>query len=170
MINKLQLNDWQNLAEAVREELRECSWLLSLLDDQQKVILSRDTSALLSVNEAIEEQSNQVRVCYNKRVGLMIEASATKSLLPGSSIMDLAPDMPVVLKPLFEALTSEARSLRARINRRTSQNRRLLERASLVVSDMLNVIRPGSVTRTYGRKGRFQTYTSLKGSVVHTSV
>ncbi|MFA5257588.1 MAG: flagellar protein FlgN [Opitutales bacterium] len=170
MINNIQFKDWQGLAETIREELRECAWLLSLLDDQQRAILDRDAIALLSINESIEEQYHQVRLCHDARLNMMREASATRSLVQGASIMDLAPYMPAVLKPLFEALSGEARSLRDRIKRRTAQNHRMLERASMVVSEMLNIIRPGSVTRTYGRKGKYRTSTSLKGSVVHTAV
>jgi len=170
MINKVQFNNWQGLAEAIREELRECSWLLSLLDDQQRAILDRDTAALLSINESIVEQHHQVRVCRDARVGMMHEAGATLDMSQGASIMDLAPLMPAVLKPLFEALSGEARSLRERVRRRTVQNQRMMERASMVVSEMLNIIRPGSITRTYGRRGKYSTSTSLKGSVVHTAV
>ncbi|MBN1404415.1 MAG: flagellar export chaperone FlgN [Opitutales bacterium] len=170
MISNIQSNHWQSLAEAIREELRECAWLLSLLDDQQKAILGRDNGALLKVNEAIEEQTHSLALCNRRRIDLMLAASRSQILVPGSTIMDLAPDMPQAMKPLFEALSLEAASLRERVNRRSRQNRRLLERASGVVNELLGVVRPGSITRTYGRKGRFQTYSSLKGSVVSTAV
>ncbi len=170
MISNIQFSEWQELAESIREELRECAWLLGLLDDQQKAILDRDSGTMLRVNEAIDEQTHQVAACKRRRVDLMLKASRSAALLPGSGIMDMAADMPPSMRPLFEALSGEAASLRERLDRRARQNRRLLERATNVVGELLGVVRPGSITRTYGRKGRFQTHTSLKGSVVHTSV
>lgn len=170
MNTKGQFNGWQALAEAVREELRECAWLLSLLDQQQKAILARDNALLCEVNVSISEQSAQVRNAREARIGLMIEATSDKCLVPDSSLTDLAALMPDVVRPLFEALAREATSLRKRIKHRTEQNHRMLERFSHNAAELLDVIRPGSITRTYGRKGFYHTSTGLKGSVVRTAV
>jgi hypothetical protein len=50
MNKTVRVQDWEALAEAVREELRECAWLLSLMDRQQKTILLRDREALVDVS------------------------------------------------------------------------------------------------------------------------
>lgn len=170
MIMKGQFRDWQALAEAIREELRECAWLLSLLDKQQKAIIRREIKELAEINESVKEQTNQVAQAREARIGLMIQAAENTVLLPGSSLADLVQAMPEVARPLFDALAREAAALRKRIKHRTEQNHRMLVRASTNVSGMLEGVRPGSVTRTYGRKGNFHTSTSLRGSVVHTSV
>jgi flagellar biosynthesis/type III secretory pathway chaperone len=170
MIMKGQFRDWQALAEAIREELRECAWLLSLLDRQQKAIIRREIKALAEINESVKEQTNQVAQAREARIDLMVQAAENTVLLPGSALADLVPVMPEVVRPLFDALAKEAASLRKRIRRRTEQNHRLLERASTNVSGLLENVHPGSVTRTYGRKGNFHTSSGLRGSVVHTAV
>ena len=142
-----QFRGWQALAEAVRDELRESAWLLSLLGEQQKAILDRDADAILRSNEAIEEQLGEVHSRHEVRLTLMTDASQSDRLLPGDSIMDLAPHMPAALLPLFDALAAESRTLRTRINRKNELNRRMLERASRTTSDLLGITRPGSVTR-----------------------
>lgn len=170
MIMKGQFKDWQALAEAIREELRECAWLLSLLDKQQKAIIRRDIPALAEVNESVKEQTMQAGQAREARIAIMVRAAENTVLLSSPSLTDLVEVMPEVARPLFEALAREAASLRRRINRRTEQNHRLLERAAANNSSLLEEVRPGSVTRTYGRKGTYRTASGLRGSVVHTAV
>jgi flagellar biosynthesis/type III secretory pathway chaperone len=170
MIMKGQFKDWQALAEAIREELRECAWLLSLLDKQQKAIIRRDITALTEINESVTEQTMQAGQAREARIAIMVRAAENTVLLSSPSLSDLVEVMPEVARPLFEALAREAASLRKRINRRTEQNRRLLERAAASNSSLLEEMRPGSVTRTYGRKGTYRTSSGLRGSVVHTAV
>lgn len=170
MIMKGQFRDWQALAESIREELRECAWLLSLLDKQQKAIIRREIKALAEINESVKEQTLLARQAREARIALMVEAAENTVLLPGCSLTDLVTVMPEVARPLFDALAKEAASLRKRIRRRTEQNHRLLERATGNVSGMLEGVRPGSVTRTYGRKGTYHTSSGLRGSMVHTAV
>jgi flagellar biosynthesis/type III secretory pathway chaperone len=165
-----QFSGWKTLAEAVRDELRESAWLLSLLDDQQKAILDRDADAILRTNDAIEEQLGEVQSRHQVRLALMREASAEGRLLAGDSIKDLIPFIPAALQPLFNALTQEAITLRERINRKNELNRRMLERAASTTSELLGILHPGSVTRTYGRRGTYNTRSGLSGSVMRTAV
>jgi flagellar biosynthesis/type III secretory pathway chaperone len=169
MIMKGQFRDWQALAESIREELRECAWLLSLLDRQQKAILRHEIEAFAEIDESMKEQSSRVSQARESRLALMAEARAYAGV-DGGSLADLIPAMPEASRPLFEALAREAVSLRRRIRRRMEQNHRLLERASANVGGMLEEVRPGSVVRTYGRKGGFHTSSGLRGSMVHTTV
>ncbi|HNX04005.1 MAG TPA: flagellar protein FlgN [Opitutales bacterium] len=169
MANKGQFTSWQALAEALRDELRECAWLMSLLDRQQKAILARDAGSLVEVNELILEQSGQVGSARDARLSLMT-AICGGSIPAGFMLKDLAPLMPEVVQPLFEALAREAVALRKRIRRRTIQNHRMLERAATVTSELLEVVRPASMTRTYGRGGNHRVSSGLSGSMIHTSV
>lgn len=169
MANKGQFTGWQALAEALRDELRECAWLMSLLDRQQKAILARDAGSLVEANELILEQSGQVGAARDARLLLMTEACGGE-IPAGFSLKDLAPLMPGVVQPLFEALAREAVLLRKRIRRRVIQNHRMLERAAASTSELLDIARPGSVTRTYGRGGNRRISSGLSGSMIHTSV
>jgi len=170
MNTTVQNKDWQALAEAVRGELRECSWLLTLLGEQQKAILNRDIDAVLRTNEAIAEQLGQIRIRRDARLGLLRRICGEPSLPATASIVEVAPGMPSAMEPLFSALHKESRSLRMRIRLRAGQNKRILERTSAAVSGMIGQMRPASVTRTYGRRGAYHTSTALRGSVMSTNV
>jgi flagellar biosynthesis/type III secretory pathway chaperone len=159
--------NWMVLAEAIREEVRECAWLSSLLDRQQKAILARDYDMLNEVNGSIKEQHSQVMQVREKRIAVLSELTGSDE---PRTLGELAGDMPEVAKPLFEALAREGVSIRKRIRRRTEQNHRILERATLKVGEMLEYMRPGSVTRTYSRHGGYHTSSGLKGRMVHTAV
>ncbi len=169
MEGRKQFTRWQDLAESIREELRECAWLMSLLDRQQEAILSRDPAALVAANESIQEQSGAVNAAREARLELMRLVSGG-TLPEGLTLRTLVPQMPEVVRPLFEALARESEALRRRIRHRTEQNHRLLERVSAGTLELIDTARPGSVTRTYGRAGGRRLSTGLTGSMIRTSV
>jgi hypothetical protein len=169
MEGRKQFTRWQDLAESIREELRECAWLMSLLDRQQEAILSRDPAALVAANESLQEQSVAVGTAREARLELM--RLVFGGMLPeGLTLRTLVPQMPEVVRPLFEALAREAETLRRRIRHRTEQNHRLLERVSAGTLELIDTARPGSVTRTYGRAGGRHFSSGLTGSMIRTSV
>ena len=165
-----QNDTWRQLADAVRDELRECAWLLSLLDRQQKAILARDTAQLSEISDTILRQNEQIRRFRSTREAFMFRACLDLNLPEHSKFTTITGSMPEVLRPLFEALSHEGTSIRRRIRRRTEMNRRIARRAAMSASELLETVRPGSVTRTYGPKGAIHTSIGLKGRMVHTSV
>ena len=167
---KGQNDNWQQLADAIRDELRECAWLLSLLDRQQKAILSRDTSALAEISDSILAQNGKIRQFRANREALMSRACLDLKLSKDSTLPVIAAALQEVVRPLFDALIHEGTSIRRRIRRRTEMNRRIARRASICASEMLELIHPGSVIRTYDPKGAMHTSMGLKGSMVHTTV
>jgi hypothetical protein len=165
-----QNDNWQLLAEAIRDELRECAWLSSLLEKQQNAILVRDSTLLAETSDLILAQNEQILQSRKKREALMFRACLVMNLPKDSSLSDITAALPDVVRPLFEALVREGISIRRRINHRTEMNHRIARRASMCASEMLEIIRPGNVTRTYDPKGAMKTSTSLKGRMVHTTV
>jgi flagellar biosynthesis/type III secretory pathway chaperone len=163
-------NDWQALAEAIREELRECAWLLALLDKQQKAILARDARRLVELTDSIREQHALIHQCGEVRAELMLKVCQVQKLPDGSLLSDIAGSTPVVLQPLFEALVREGTSLRRRIRTLSERNHRILERSSEDTAELLELVRPGHVTRTYGPRGAMRTSSGLNGRMVHTAV
>jgi len=170
MKNQGQNDNWKTLADAVRDELGECATLLSLLDRQQNAILARDTSLLAEISEAILRQNDRIRQFRTTREAMMFSACLALELPKDSKLKDITKALPECLRPLFDALAREGASIRRRIRRKTEMNQRIARRASMCASEMLELVRPGNVTRTYGPKGAMHTSTSLKGRMVHTTV
>lgn len=164
------VQDWEALAESIREELRECAWLLTLMDRQQKAILSREVEALNDLTAEIDGQARTVEDCRAVRLALMDGHTGALGISRTYSIRALALHVPLVLHPLFLALADEAQTLLTRIQRRARQNQMLLARASDFAGQLLDTLRPGSQVRTYTRRGMLTTHSGLRGSVVHTAV
>jgi len=170
MNKTVRVQDWEALAEAVREELRECAWLLSLMDRQQKTILLRDREALVDVSAEIESQARQVEECRGGRLELMDTLTTGLGVARSYSLRELAAHVPATLRGLYLALADEAQALLTRIQRRSRQNQMLLARASEFTGQLLETLRPGSQLRTYNRRGALTTHSGLRGSVVRTAV
>ena len=164
------VHDWEILAEAVREELRECAWLLTLMDRQQKAILDRDATILVEVSAEVDSQSREMEQRRGRRLRLMASCNDALGLGRSYSLRVLAANVPDVQRALFLALADEAQSLVGRIERRTRQNQMLLARASEFAGQLLDALRPGSQLRTYNRRGSVTTHSGLRGSVVQTAV
>ena len=169
MITTINIEDWHALADAMREELRECAWMLSLLDSQQRYILDRNPESLFDVNASIEAQAKVIE-------GWQLERMADQSSIcsacgaQGSKFDSLWPHVPVAQRALFEALIYEARQLQQRIQRKTRQNHNLLVRAESFGGEILQSLSPVHGVRTYSSAGRIRKSASLRGSVVRTSV
>jgi hypothetical protein len=56
-----------NLIEALREELKQYGEMLALLDQQQDLVMQRQTSDLLSSVATINEQTGVIAVTRNER-------------------------------------------------------------------------------------------------------
>lgn len=158
------------LIESMRGELRECAWLLTLMDSLQKAIIRRDAGAVAETTKEIEEQVAVVERSSSDRVRDLEAQSRVVGLSPKQSLKSLIPFAPPQLRPLFSALCEEAESLQERIERRVRQNSSLLSRSGAFASEMLEVLRPTSVIRTYNRSGIVGRSSSLSGSVIKTAV
>ena len=165
-----QNDSWQLLAEAIRDELRECAWLSSLLEKQQNAIIARDAALLAETSESILRQNEQIRQFRGKREALMFRACPMLHLPKTATLSEISKALPEVVQPLFQALIREGTSIRRRVRRRSQMNRRIAQRASACAAEMLELIRPRSVTRTYGPRGAMHTSSGLKGRMVHTTV
>jgi hypothetical protein len=125
---------------------------------------------LAEISDSIPRQNEQIRQFRNIREALMFRACFEKGLPEASKLATIAESFPEAVHPLFDALLHEGISIRRRIRRRSEMNRRIARRASLNASEMLEILKPGSITRTYGPKGAIRTSIGLKGRMVHTAV
>lgn len=163
--------DWQDLAEALREELKECAWLLHLMEDQQKGLLARNSASILETNQLIEEQLSIYEEKRNTRDHLMGNWARAHDLPKPESLAAIFPALPASARPLFQALKEEGETLLAKIQRRARQNHMILSRAGDFATSMLRTLRPEQVhTLTYNQRGRFARSHSTPGSVIRAAV
>jgi flagellar biosynthesis/type III secretory pathway chaperone len=169
--NNSSIPDWQSLAEALREELRECAWLLRLMEEQQKHLLSRDSAGILETNAQIDDQLALFEEKRRYRDSLQASWAIARSLPTPQNLSNLLPELPSVARPLFEALQREGEGLLEKIQRRGRQNHLILSRANDFAGLMLQTLRP-EVKRaaTYNQRGRFSRVKTLPGAVIRAAV
>ncbi|MBN1404635.1 MAG: flagellar protein FlgN [Opitutales bacterium] len=144
---------WDELADALRDELAEYGGLLGLLDEQRQAIVSRKIDALLEANERVHEQAataNRYRLIREALCARLAESQAGKAEL---GLAELVAYMPPSARPLFEALTREATDLIAKARDKSQRNSALLARAGELNEKVIAVVRPGSTTKTYTARG-----------------
>ncbi len=153
----------------MREELRECAWLLSLLNSQQQAILSRSVDSLNEVSQSIEDQAVTVSSRAAQRT-LLSEKMLTDLGHQGDGPESLIRLAPPSMQALFVALQEEGSSLREKLQRRSRQNERLLKRAQALGKELLENFEPSGERRSYTRSGNLKKPSALSGSVIRTSV
>ena len=96
------MNDgWQYLAERLRREISEYGQLLSLFDEQQRLILRNAPESVLAASHGIE---NQVRIIDQERRSREEAVAAfacTHGQAPDATLRSLLPFLPADARPLF---------------------------------------------------------------------
>src|ERR1700739_3442072 len=120
--------DWNQLVDALREELQEKGGLIRLLNQQTETLYRRDTAE----NERLEEQIRiQLRIIPRCTQGreLALRQNARKSQLNEDvQSNEVIRSFPEYVHPLLEALFSEVDRLSNRMQERLRQNQGLKER------------------------------------------
>jgi hypothetical protein len=119
-------SDFQKLIQGLREELAECGAMLVILDQQQKLILQRQTKALLehgALMSACIDTLAAARMC-RRRLSLDLGA---KLGVPGfASWGELIARSPSQDQCLLRALVGEINWVLCQCQRRLQQNKLLL--------------------------------------------
>lgn len=144
---------WEFITESLRNELQEYGALLGLFEEQQTNLLRRDPDAVLALVSTIEDQARATQSCRDRREE-SVRAFALEHGRPGeTSLRQLLGFFPSDVQPLIKALTDEINHLIHRIRRDARQNQVLLSRTIELHEDTLRTLRPGSLTKTYSRRG-----------------
>lgn len=120
--------DWNQLVDALRDELQEKGGLIRLLTQQTETLYRRD----IAENERLEEQIRlQLRViarCTQVRE-MALRQSASKFQL-GEDVQagEVIRNFPEYIHPLLEALVAEVERLSSRMQERLGQNEEIKER------------------------------------------
>ena len=120
--------DWDQLVDALRDELQEKGGLIRLLNEQTEILYRRDNTE----NERLEEQiRNQLRLisrCTQGREFALRETASKFHLQDDVESNEVVHSFPEYVHPLLEALFSEVDRLSTRMEERLKQNQGLKER------------------------------------------
>jgi hypothetical protein len=120
--------DWDQLVDALRNELQEKGGLIRLLNQQTETLYRRD----IAENERLEEQIRvQLRVishCTQGRELALRQTASRFQLNEDVQSNEVIRSFPEYVHPLLEALFSEVDRLSNRMQERLRQNQGLKER------------------------------------------
>jgi cell division septum initiation protein DivIVA len=120
--------DWDQLVDALRDELQEKGGLIRLLNQQTETLYRRDTAE----NERLEEQIRiQLRIisrCTQGRELALRQTACKFQLNEDVQSNEVIRSFPEYVHPLLEALFSEVDRLSNRMQERLRQNQGLKER------------------------------------------
>jgi flagellar biosynthesis/type III secretory pathway chaperone len=143
----------QNLIEALREELKEYGEMLALLDQQQQMVMHRQTQDLLQCVAAINAQSETIAAARREREKRQRHIAAELGLPEDTPFATLIPHLPAGHRPLVQALVQENNALLVRVQQRARQNHLLLSRVVELMQRFLGTLFPGSQPATYTDTG-----------------
>jgi hypothetical protein len=120
-------SDWDQLVNALREELQEKGGLLQFLNQQTEVLYLRQSDE----NRRLEDERAQILVasgCTRKREVILGEMASRMDLADGNNRSEIVVRFPEYVQPLLEALFSEVERLSGRMEERLTQNQQLKTR------------------------------------------
>lgn len=166
MIQTCSLDQWEEVVESLRAELQEYGGLLSLLDEQRRSIVGRDTESLLDRNGEIGLQLKKTHLMRLDREHLSESLARELGLVDIHKLSDMLPFVPEPALPLLRELVDRVNDLLEKIQRKAGQNRMLLSRACEITEEIMRTLQPQSLTKTYNEKGNLSMNSSdLSGNV-----
>ena len=142
-----------NLIEALREELKQCGEMLALLDQQQELVMLRQTPGLLQIVAAINAQAETLQAVRLERDQRRRHLARTLGLNEDVSFKDLIPRLELNYQPLIQALVQENNELLVRIQQRSRQNHLLLTRTLEMMQRFMSTLFPGNGKPVYNGAG-----------------
>jgi len=147
----------QPLIDALREELQQYGEMLALLDQQQELVVRRDTGKLLENLAAINAQTSVIQVARQHRQQRQGELNAWQQLPADAPFRDLLPRLSDEYRLLVQALVDEVNQCLYRVQQRTRQNHLLLNRSVEMIQRFIATLFPASGVTTYASDGRVTT-------------
>jgi flagellar biosynthesis/type III secretory pathway chaperone len=142
-----------NLIEALREELKQYGEMLALLDQEQELVMQRQTAGIAPCVVAINAQADTLHVVRHEREQRRRHLARTLQLSEDSGFKELTARLPAEYKPLIQALVQENKELLVRVQQRARQNHLLMSRMVELMQKLICSILPGSGPATYTDDG-----------------
>jgi len=147
------LGKWDELADALRDELAEYGGLLSLLDEQRDAIMQRKVDALMDVNAKVQEQATAAEHFRYVREAVCARYARNLGCAPDVTVKDLVQKLPVEVRGMFTALVEDGVGVTNSAKKKSERNTQLLSRAGDLNERLLIAVRPQSTTKTYNKRG-----------------
>jgi flagellar biosynthesis/type III secretory pathway chaperone len=144
---------FDNLIEALRDELQEYGGLIALFDEQQSTILKGDPKGFLNLGGAVDDQIALVGERRCRREELVRKLNLRSGRPEATRLTELLDHMPAEKKGMIKALIDEINVLVTRTQRCLRQNRLLLARCIETAQKLSAIAGSGNVVSTYGRAG-----------------
>ncbi len=119
---------WDELVNALREELQEEGGLLRLVNQQTEILYRRDVPDAKRIEEQIDGQLKLAARCTQHRELILRHTAALIGLGEAAKTSDILGSFPEYVQPLLEALVSEVDRLSGRVEERIKQNQSLKDR------------------------------------------
>jgi hypothetical protein len=126
--------DWDQLVDALRDELQEKGGLIRLLNQQTETLYRRDTTENERLEEQIRTQLRLISRCTQGREFALRETASKFHLNDDVQSNEVIRSFPEYVHPLLEALFSEVDRLSNRMEERLKQNQGLKERFFFEIS------------------------------------
>ena len=120
--------DWDQLVDALRDELQEKGGLIRLLNQQTETLYRRDFAENERLEEQIRVQLRLISRCTNGREFALRQTASKFHLNDDVQSLEVIRSFPEYVHPLLEALFSEVDRLSNRMEERLKQNQGLKER------------------------------------------
>ena len=143
-----------SLIEALREELKQYGEMLALLEQQQSLVMHRQTSDLLNSVAGVNYQTAIMTSTRVEREQCQRMLALNLGLADNASFALILPELPPDYRPLMQALVQENNELLQRVQQRVRQNHLLLSHAVELMQQLINSIFPGAAPKTYDDCGR----------------
>jgi hypothetical protein len=115
-----------NLIEALREELKQYGEMLALLDQEQKLIMHRETFGIPPCVASINAHAEMLGAVRHERDQRWRQMARSLHLSEDISLKELVSRLPLHYQPLVLALVQENKELKRRVQQRATQNHLLL--------------------------------------------
>ena len=120
--------DWDQLVDALRDELQEKGGLIRLLNQQTETLYRSDTEENERLEEQIRVQLRLISRCTQGRELALRQTASRFQLNEDVQSNEVIQSFPEYVHPLLEALFSEVDRLSNRMQERLRQNQGLKER------------------------------------------
>ncbi len=138
-----------HLIEALREELKQYGEMLALLDQEQDLVMNRQTFGISPCVMAINAQGEILQTVRHEREQRLRHLLHELQLSEQTSLKELIPRLPSQYQPLVQALLHENKELLVRVQQRARQNHLLLSRMVDLMQKLIGSLLPGSAPATY---------------------
>lgn len=144
------------LAEVLTEQLAVLKELEQVLQDEQKAIISLDTTLMETLNSQKELVIARQRSIAELLVGVISETAGKLGLAPTATLSEILEIMPPSMKTQVQPLQQATKKTGSSVSVLANQNRGMLERFLEVVNDSLAyILRILNTSTTYGVRGTY---------------